>query len=163
MLVTLTRDLWRRIVAQAASHAREGLGVLVGRRTRTGNALLFHELAVPTIESTSSHARYYDEEVERARATAVRTYEPLEPLGTWHSHPYKSRRGGALNVQISNEDLATMREEEFELICACFPYGGQRGVKTDLRLERVLNGTVCRAEAWCKLRGEAVPCRLRVR
>lgn len=169
-LVTLTRPAWRSLTAQAASHMREGGGLLIGQRTRYGNILVVRDVPLVHIESDDSHVAYDPNERALARATVDEAYKPHYVVGEWHSHPWPSCCAAALLPQISDDwndkdaDVCEMLDGEVELILSVFPEPSYKLNTSDTVLQRCIAKRVCRGEAWYREEWKRVkPCRIALR
>lgn len=169
-LVTLHPAVWRRLVAQATGHAREGGGLLIGRRVRGGGFHVLEEIGMTHVDASDAHIHYEKDEMARARKAAYDAYGPkLEPIGMWHTHPWASCSVKALSMQITlvedgpGNDLEDMLVDDIEVICSTFPDPGYKPRVSEFEIRRKLGGVWCRAEAWLRVNGEAKPCRLQVR
>lgn len=163
--VTLTRNVWRSLVVQAAGHSREAGGIIIGRRTRAGTYLVEHDVALAHIESDKDHVRYDSDEVAKARQAAYHVYGPkLEPLGGWHVHPW----GPTLNInallpQLSDDDVEHMMMGEIELIVATTSAEFPRQ-ECDFSLVRTVGDVICKAEVSLKkTEKEIISCTISVR
>ena len=158
-------------MAQATGHAREGGGLLIGRRVRRGGFHVVEEIGMTHAEASDSHIIYDKDEMARARKAAYDAYGPrLEPVGMWHTHPWPACSIEALTPQITLledgidcNDLEDMLIGDIEVICATFPDPGYKPRVSEFEIRRKLGGVWCRAEAWLRVNGEAKPCRLKVR
>lgn len=175
-LVTLTPAVFRSISVQAAGHAVEGGGLVVGRRVRGGGIHVYHDIALTHLEANDSYVRYDKDDVAHARKVAWDTYAPLEPVGAWHSHPYGSYCVETLVAQISDDwddpesDVSEMLLGNIEIIAVTFPFPGSRPadwrppVAGEHEIQQRVGDRMIRLEAWC-LEGEkdVRACRIRVR
>lgn len=167
-LVTLSPSVWRRLVAQATGHAREGGGLLIGKRVRGKGFHVIEEVSMTHAWANEDTLHYEKDEIARARKMAYEMYGPTyEPIGAWHTHPWKACTASALLPQITTEgdeaDLYEMLKDEIEVICATFPDPGYKPRVSEFEIRKKLGGIWCRAEAWLRVNGEAKPCRLTVR
>lgn len=163
--VTITRSAWRSIATQAAGHAREAGGLIIGKQTRMGTYIIENDVALAHIESTKSQVRYDRDEIDRARAAAYSTYGPaLEPLGGWHTHPWPVLSMEAILPQLSDVDVEMMSIRDLELIVVTFPVTPVKRVPSEFAVSRKVGSVHCRGEIYLKVNDvEAVPCTMSLR
>ena len=163
-IVTLSRGAWRDLLAMALGHAREGGGLLVGRWTQRANCQIKIVTGMTHVRADAGRVEYNQDERAKARKAAYSAYKPLEPVGEWHTHPHTQCCADALIPQCDEDDASMMMDNNIEIIVVTYPiplWWESKG--NDYLLKRVMDSTMCRAEAWIKIDGEAKACEIRVR
>jgi len=161
-ILSLTREAWRHFLAMSLGHVREGGGLLIGHRNRLGNYHVEHVIGMTHARASNGYIQYEPDEVARAKRAAYLVYSPLEPIGEWHTHPFKQSCREAFEPLMSDLDFEAMLEEDLELIASIFPDPGYRCRPDSFILQECLGDLVCRAEAWLRRRNRPVRCQMRI-
>jgi len=130
-----------------------------------GTYIVSEDVSMAHITSNDHQVIYDHDEIAEARAAAYVTYGPrLEPLGGWHTHPWKVMSVEAIMPQMSDDDADMMQVGDIELIIASFPSPDYKVPTNEYSICRRVGTRCTKGEVYLKVaEKQVVPCTLVVR